>query len=140
VNAGPLGGGLRMHGYSTRSVRLLATPLLLAVVAGGMAPATASAARAGRPGPVASFTTGGNLEAVSATSASSAWAVGCANRCSRTLTERWNGTAWTQVPSPGPAGSVLSGVADVSAGSAWAVGNAGGAKTLILRWNGTAWK
>ena len=61
----------------------------------------------------------------------------------KTLIERWNGAAWKQVPSPGPAGSLLSGVAAMSATNAWAVGYTGtssGAKTLILRWNGTAWK
>ncbi len=41
-----------------------------------------------------------------------------------TLVERWNGTAWTQVPSPSPsaAGNELSGVAATSASNVWAVG------------------
>jgi len=50
----------------------------------------------------------------------------------------WNGTAWTQVPSPTPrtSGNVtLRGVAGVSAARAWAVG--GGS---IVAWNGTSWK
>jgi hypothetical protein len=60
------------------------------------------------------------------------------------VTERWNGTAWKQVPSPTPGGgTLLTGVAAVSASSAWAVGETGSGdgptKTLTLRWNGTAW-
>ncbi len=55
---------------------------------------------------------------------------------------RWNGTAWTTVPNPSPAGSSLDDVAAASDGSAWAVGWTGSGtstRTLILRWNGTAW-
>ena len=59
----------------------------------------------------------------------------------------WNGAAWTQVPSPAPAGrsAELYGVAAVSAASAWAVGQAAASRTggtwppLIEHWNGTAW-
>jgi len=60
----------------------------------------------------------------------------------QTLIERWNGTGWTRVSSPNPAGgSALIGVAATSATNAWAVGCTGNcAKTLILHWNGTAWK
>ena len=49
----------------------------------------------------------------------------CARRGagSLTLIEHWNGTAWTQVPSPNPSGdNVLDGVAATSASNAWAVG------------------
>jgi hypothetical protein len=94
---------------------------------------------------------GGVLHAVAAVSASSAWAAGSydvhlSNMVSKTLILRWNGTAWTRVPSPTPANGDLSldGVAAVSARSAWAVGTYLDArfnfKTLILRWNGTTWK
>ena len=90
---------------------------------------------------------GGILTGVAATSANSAWAVGGtesgsgAGEVITTLTARWNGTRWTRVPSPSPAGgAAFSGVAAVSSGSAWAVGDIGGTKTLIERWNGTAWK
>jgi len=83
------------------------------------------------------------LTGVAATSASSAWAVGrvFSGTTLKTLILRWNGTAWTRVPSPDPTGGgALSDVATTSAGSAWAVGWAKrGRKTLILRWNGTAW-
>jgi hypothetical protein len=127
-----------MHGYITPSVRFLAVPLLLAGVAGVVAPVTAAAARAGSLGPAASFTISGHLNGVAATSAGNAWAVGYAGSISsaKTLIARWNGTAWKQIPSPTPAGGgELSGVAATSASSAWAVGG-----NLILRWNGTAWK
>ena len=62
----------------------------------------------------------------------------------KTLTVRWNGTAWKRVPSPSPGTeAALHGVAAVSASSAWAVGStdtSAGNKTLILRWNGKTWK
>jgi hypothetical protein len=58
----------------------------------------------------------------------------------------WNGTAWTLVPSPAPAGtgSRLSGIAAASADDAWAVGEAHSAASpagtpLIEHWNGTTW-
>jgi hypothetical protein len=87
------------------------------------------------------------LTSVAAVSASNVWAVGYTeNRDgsnSRTLIVHWNGTAWTQVPSPSPAGSQLLGVAFTSADDAWAVGytDSSGVDTgaLILHWNGTAW-
>lgn len=86
----------------------------------------------------------GSLAEVTATSASNAWAVGGAAG-DKTMIMRWNGTAWTQVPSPspGPARSILTGVAATSASNAWAVGNTtnskGTAKGLILHWNGGTW-
>jgi hypothetical protein len=89
------------------------------------------------------------LTGVAATSASNAWAVGRYNNgdpsADQTLIEHWNGTAWTQVPSPNPAlgGNLLTGVAATSASNAWAVGYgiiAMSRQTLIAHWNGTAWK
>jgi hypothetical protein len=131
-----------MYGYVTRSVRLLTVALLLAGVAGGIAPVTAAAARSRFPGPAASFTIGGSLVGVAATSANSALAVGYSGSLTspKALVVRWNGTAWKQVPITAPAGSVLSSVAATSASNAWAVGQTGAGKTLIERWNGTAWK
>jgi hypothetical protein len=91
------------------------------------------------------------LTGVTATSAGSAWAVGCTGcdtgASAKTLILRWNGTAWTRVPSPSPGlDDQLAGVTATSAGSAWAVGSTGSGtssstdgKTLILRWNGNAW-
>ncbi len=87
------------------------------------------------------------LNSVAATGSSSAWAVGYYNNGSaiKTLIERWNGRAWTQVTSPSPGGvhgSFLAGVAATGPSSAWAVGyynNGSAIKTLIERWNGRAW-
>jgi hypothetical protein len=89
------------------------------------------------------------LQAVAATSATNAWAVGhygVAGVGVLTLILHWNGTAWTQVPSPNPSGSfgynALMGVTATSAGDAWAVGQyatEAGRFSLILHWNGTAW-
>ncbi|HEU5440595.1 MAG TPA: hypothetical protein VFU88_15020 [Ktedonobacterales bacterium] len=63
-----------------------------------------------------------------------------------TLTERWNGTSWSVVPSPNvpSVNSSLNAVAVLSPTDAWAVGGAGfGAfdslQTLIEHWNGTSW-
>jgi len=129
-----------MPGYITHSVRLLAVPLLLAGVAGGVAPSAASAAQAGPAGTAAPFSISGVLSSVAATSTSDAWAVGYSGSLSsKPLIVRWNGTAWKQVPSPAPANSVLNGVAATSATNAWAVGSTGTGKALIERWNGTAW-
>ena len=64
----------------------------------------------------------------------------------KTLVERWNGTAWSIVPSPNRAGSdVLEGVSCVSASACTAVGWSaalhanGHGQTLVETWNGTAW-
>jgi hypothetical protein len=70
-------------------------------------------------GPHSSF-----LYGVAATGLSSAWAVGdygTGGNTTRTLIERWNGRAWTQVASPSPGGShgsALSGVAAAGTSSA----------------------
>ena len=136
-----------MHGYITRSVWLLAVPLLLTGVVAGTSPVTAAAALTGPPGPAASFTIKGHLSGVAATSAANAWAVGAKGSFSspKALIVHWNGTAWAQVPSPAPpGGGELSSVAATSASSAWAVGCTRcfgtSPKPLILRWNGKVWK
>jgi hypothetical protein len=77
-----------------------------------------------------------------------AWAVGCTGYCfgpnatTSTMILAWNGTSWSQAPSPSPAGnSVLTSVAATSAGNAWAVGyTRDSGDTLIARWNGTSWR
>src|ERR1700730_11358503 len=63
-----------------------------------------------------------------------------------TLTQHWNGTNWSVVPSPQVnTFSYLYGVAAVAANDVWAVGydaqNGGSPvnSTLILHWNGTNW-
>jgi hypothetical protein len=83
-----------------------------------------------------------------ARSAADVWAVGLrpGGRCQfQTLTQHWDGSAWTVVPSPGnPAvNSVLDGVTVAGAQQAWAVGTAGcpadQSRTLTEYWNGSAW-
>jgi hypothetical protein len=95
-----------------------------------------------------------SLSSVTAVSAGSAWAVGCTALCflssasPRTVILRWNGTAWTRVPSPAAARvGVLNGVAATSASNVWAVGCTGHCfgpmattTTMIVHWNGTAWR
>jgi hypothetical protein len=78
----------------------------------------------------------GGLNAVSASSATDAWAVGSAgpggyNR-QVALYEHWNGSAWKVVSGPG---GRLNGVVDLSATNAWAVGGRG----VVEHWDGTAW-
>jgi hypothetical protein len=88
------------------------------------------------------------LRSVRGVSSTDVWAVGSyANGTGeQTLTLRWNGSKWKQVPSPVPGGTLrsdLEGIRAITAKNAWAVGSylAGGHdKTLILHWNGTAWK
>jgi hypothetical protein len=100
------------------------------------------------PSPSPGGPTGNNeLAGVAATSAGNAWAVGAYDTgpgtAFQTLAEHWNGTIWTQVPSPSPSDSELISVAATSASNAWAVGSysasAGGSLTLIEHWNGTKW-
>jgi hypothetical protein len=98
------------------------------------------------PNPGAS---GNQLTAVSADSATDAWAVGtilASAGVTDTLILHWNGTKWSQVTSPTPANSYLNlaGVSAISASDAWAVGTylnntTNAYDTLILHWNGTKW-
>jgi len=139
------GGGspVRTPQFATRSVAVIAVPLLLAAAAAVAAPVTAAAAtaRTGPADPASSVTISGSLSGVAATSARNAWAVGFVG--GGTLILHWNGSAWRRVSSPSPAGSTLRGVAATSARNAWAVGCAnctsGAPRTLILHWNGSTW-
>ena len=101
------------------------------------------------PNPVAGVDT---LKAISAVSASDAWAVGTygARSENKTLILHWNGTSWSTVrsPNPRPGDNELTAVAATSASAAWAAGFfcpvacAGfntRSHTLILRWNGSRW-
>jgi hypothetical protein len=86
------------------------------------------------------------LSGVAVVPSGQAWAVGeygTKQGGEATLLAHWNGTTWTQVPTPNPAGLAgsngFSAVAATSSTNAWAVG--GDTKgPLILHWNGTAWK
>jgi hypothetical protein len=101
------------------------------------------------------------LTGISALSPTDIWAVGSYSTVTGTvvdtftLTEHYNGTAWTIVPSPNPAPrhplngaqQVLNSVAAIGTGDVWAVGQtidtATGSffpdKTLTMHWNGVAW-
>jgi hypothetical protein len=91
------------------------------------------------------------LNAVSATSATSAWAAGfyCKSGCSAgtpvyaALILHWNGTTWSRATTPATSSSqVLNGIEAVSATNVWAVGGQGtgpSTTSLILHWNGTGW-
>jgi len=92
------------------------------------------------------------LAAVKTFSAAEAWAVGSystsAAPIQRTLIERWNGSAWSIVPSPNPDAEVnlLTDVDGAAPDDIWAVGNVaheayGGTPRggLVLHWDGSAW-
>ncbi len=91
------------------------------------------------------------LYAVSSVSASDIWATGFYVTTSggvsvaRTLTEHWNGSAWSVVSSPNASSSInhLNGVIALSSNDVWAVGysitNDNPRKTLIEHWNGSSW-
>ena len=84
------------------------------------------------------------LDAVSASSAADAWAVGRTqnNRSSlQGLALQWNGTAWSVSPSfAGALGAYALGVADISPADAYAVGNNSSIpRGHLAHWNGTAW-
>ncbi|HEY6410371.1 MAG TPA: hypothetical protein VIY29_23210, partial [Ktedonobacteraceae bacterium] len=93
-----------------------------------------------------------SLGSIAALSDKDVWAIGTyANSAGQfqTLTEHWNGTTWSVVPSPSPGAlnNMLSGVTVVSATDAWVVGSyfinpdpdTSHTQTLIEHWNGTKW-
>ena len=93
------------------------------------------------------------LFAVVAISPKDAWAVGtytddASNGPDKTLTEHWDGSAWTLVPSASPlnASNVLEGVVALAPDDVWAVGSALDSFapgtpdiTLIEHWDGSKW-
>lgn len=111
----------------------------------------AAASPSSPPAPATSFP--GYLYGVSASSPSSAWAVGyqCVPGCTasspvlRTLVLHWDGNTWAKMTSPNPGSTerLLTGVSALSPSSAWAVGNyeavGGGFRTLVLNWDGRTW-
>jgi hypothetical protein len=83
-----------------------------------------------------------------ARSAADVWAVGLrpGGGCQyQTLTQHWDGSAWSVIPSPGKTtvNSVLDGVTVAGTSQAWAVGTAGcpadESRTLAEHWNGSRW-
>jgi hypothetical protein len=88
------------------------------------------------------------LAAVSADSATDAWAVGYEGvNADRTLVEHWDGTDWTRVESPNPSQSFnsLTGVLAFSPTDVWVVGWYNKAtrglryRTLVIHWDGSSW-
>jgi hypothetical protein len=98
------------------------------------------------------------LTGVSALSPTNVWAVGYTNdgngfeSQSFNLILHYNGTVWTEVPSPNPpldnnqpnypVSNELYGVHAVAANDVWAIGHTftiSAEQTLALHWNGTAW-
>jgi hypothetical protein len=92
------------------------------------------------------------LEDIAAVGSNDIWMVGSVdalNGGTWTLTMHWNGTQWTQIPSPNvpmPSGGFysqgLDSVVALAANNVWAVGyyRVGNVQhTLILHWNGTQW-
>ena len=123
---------------------LAAAPLVLAAVLTGMPPGGASASTCvgwtgvQPPNPSSSVNV---FSGVAALSSCNAWAAGYYDNgtADQTLIEHWNGTAWSQIPSPNPGGSAndnfLYGVAATSPANIWAVGsyfNGTATETLAL--------
>lgn len=85
------------------------------------------------------------LRGVAAISATDVWAVGYRGGTKtdtpiETLILHWDGSNWSQVPSPNIPGGAnqLFGITAITANEIWAVGTAAGAP-LTMRWNGSAW-
>jgi hypothetical protein len=84
------------------------------------------------------------LPSVSCTSRTNCWAVGQYQQSTgrqAAYAEHWDGTAWSPVAVPAPAGSAISLLNSVSCAgkaSCWAVGT-GSPTTFMERWNGHAW-
>jgi hypothetical protein len=151
-------GGLSQAPVSRRSFVVGVAAAGAAATAGrawpGRAPvsgvAGAGAGRAavstcGSLGLVAAPVSGGELTDAAFVSAGEWWAVGnvgAALHANRTLIVRFDGSAWSAVPSPnqGTLNNGLNGVSMIGGGG-WAVGfyQAGGYQPLALHWNGTQW-
>ena len=133
---------------------MLALPVVLAGLVSGTGRSGTSAAAAAvscqgtlSEQPPSPGRSDNELAVVAVRSASDVWAVGSASSGgqNQTLTEHWNGSAWTVVPSPSPGVSAgLTSVRALSSSNAWAVGafNPGDNspnKTLIEHWDGSGW-
>jgi hypothetical protein len=97
----------------------------------------------------------GTLKGVAASAPDDVWAVGRfrKNGLFKTLALRWDGTGWTEAPTPNTAGqyNLLEDVQRIPGTSRyWAVGtryvprtnstDEGPHRTITLRWNGTEWR
>lgn len=90
------------------------------------------------------------INGITAASSTDVWAVGFTSSASgapyQTLSEHWDGRAWSIVRSPDPirGNNLFLQVAAVSNGDVWAVGygyaSTGGADPLLANWNGKKWQ
>lgn len=113
-----------------RVVARSSAAIVLSVAATAAWISPAAQAASARPVTASPTAIKGSLDAVAASSASNAWAVGFSGSSSLTL--HWNGHAWARVPAPG--GGLIA-VAVSSPDNAWAVG-----ENAIVHWNGHTWK
>jgi hypothetical protein len=88
-----------------------------------------------------------SLVSASGTASDDVWAVGYRQTDGlrfKALTEHWNGTRWSVVPSytEPRLGSRLAAVSALGADEVWAVGETGSgpSKTLIEHWDGSSWR
>jgi hypothetical protein len=86
------------------------------------------------------------LTAVAGSAPNDVWAVGYSrdlpygNRARHSLTEHYDGRAWTRVPSPDvDSQTVLNGVLALSPTNAWAVGYASNQGAVVMRYDGSRW-
>jgi hypothetical protein len=121
--------------HSSWTARLVTCAAAGAALALTLGPAAASAAVPAMPAVHPSVTGDPiTLSAVSADSASDAWAVGDSNDVLH-----WNGTAWSEATAlPADTYPRLYAVSAVSPTDVWA-GGYGETGTLMLNWNGTSW-
>ena len=95
-------------------------------------------------------TTSNELWSVACSATNNCWAVGWyydSTSTQRTLTEHFDGTGWSVVPSPTPGGAnlgdSLNGVTCVGPSDCWAAGvwwrTSSNELTLTIHWNGTSW-
>jgi len=92
---------------------------------------------------------GNKLQSVTSIAANDAWAVGeylTAAGAAQTLTEHWDGSAWTVVASPNAVSSTADDLLSVTAVSTsdvyavgWYVSAAGKYQPLVEHWDGTLW-
>jgi FG-GAP-like repeat len=122
---------------------VLVVPAALLGTGAGRAAASACGSLNRQNGALSS---GDELSNASFVSANETWAVGnvgAAQQANKTLIERYDGAAWSVVPSPnqGTGNNALNGVSMIP-GAGWAVGYAqvsGKYQPLALGWDGTQW-
>ncbi|MDQ1520822.1 MAG: hypothetical protein QOI55_1895 [Actinomycetota bacterium] len=133
-----------MFGFVKRPSRMLVPIVIVAVLAmSSLAAAASSWTIVPSPNPG----TANSINGLVAVSPTEIWGVGNVSSQSytgchgRTLTSRWNGTAFVEVPStPTSVCAAINGVAGRSTTDIWAVGSASNGRDTHLRhWNGTTW-